>query len=69
MTHLHKDHTDGLRYFNKSEIIVSRSEFVNPYGAMEATFPKWFIPNLIAYITKLTQFLRTHMCLPNEKTF
>ena len=50
LTHLHKDHTDGLKYFNKSEIIVSRQEFVNPFGAMEATFPKWFIPNLIAYI-------------------
>ena len=49
LSHLHVDHTGGLKYFPKSEIIVSHQEFIKPYGAVEQTHPKWFHPHLVDY--------------------
>jgi len=49
LTHLHIDHTGGLKYFSKSEIIVSHQEFVKPYYAVEQTHPAWFRPHLVDY--------------------
>ena len=39
LTHLHIDHTDGLKNFPNSEIVVSRKEWENPYGAALKRFP------------------------------
>lgn len=47
LTHLHIDHTDGLKFFPKSEIIISNDEFKKPFGAVPCTFPSSFTPNLI----------------------
>jgi len=49
LTHLHLDHTDGLKYFPKSEILVSKIEWNHPFGAMPQTFPKWLRPNKIEF--------------------
>lgn len=52
LTHLQMDHTGGLRHFPNSEIIVSREEYIRPFGALELDFPTWFRPNLIGHFDK-----------------
>ncbi len=42
LTHLHLDHTDGLRFFTGAEIWVNKKEWNQPFGAVTSTFP----PNL-----------------------
>jgi glyoxylase-like metal-dependent hydrolase (beta-lactamase superfamily II) len=47
LTHLHLDHTDGLMFFPKQEIIVGDYEFNHPNGNMPSTYPSWFNPNKV----------------------
>lgn len=49
LTHMHLDHTDGLRFFPKQEIIVGDFEFNHPNNNMPSTFPSWFKPNKVKY--------------------
>ena len=49
LTHLHLDHTDGLQFFPKSEIIVGDVEYRNPATNMPSTYPGWFNPNKVKY--------------------
>lgn len=49
LTHLHGDHTDGLRFFKNREIIVNELEYKHPYGSLPSTYPKWFNPTLVNY--------------------
>lgn len=49
MTHLHLDHTDGIRHFPKTEIVVARSEFEHPYSNLPELYPAWFKPHLVDY--------------------
>jgi N-acyl homoserine lactone hydrolase len=49
LTHLHLDHTDGLKFFPKQEIIVGNFEFNNSKNNMPSTFPTWFKPNKVTY--------------------
>jgi len=49
LTHLHLDHTDGLQFFPKQEIIVGDHEFNHPNGNMPTTYPSWFNPNKVNY--------------------
>ncbi len=49
LTHLHLDHTDGLKFFPKQEIIVGDYEFNHPNNNMPSTFPSWFKPNKVKY--------------------
>jgi N-acyl homoserine lactone hydrolase len=49
LTHLHLDHTDGLQFFPKQEIIVGDFEFKHPNGNMPSTYPSWFKPNPVKY--------------------
>lgn len=49
LTHLHLDHTDGLRYFPKPEIIVADFEYRHPNTNMPSTYPDWFNPNRVKY--------------------
>src|SRR5277367_746213 len=39
LTHLHLDHTDGLKFFPKQEIIVGDLEYKHPTGNMPSTYP------------------------------
>jgi len=49
LTHLHLDHTDGLKFFKGSEIIVSELEHQHPNGNMPGTYPTWFKPNPVRF--------------------
>lgn len=49
LTHLHGDHTDGLKFFRGNEIIVLEDEFRKPYGNLPTTYPKWFSPELVNF--------------------
>jgi N-acyl homoserine lactone hydrolase len=49
LTHLHGDHTDGLKFFHGNEIIVNEAEYKKPYGNLPTTYPKWFKPTLINF--------------------
>ncbi|HLY72130.1 MAG TPA: N-acyl homoserine lactonase family protein [Puia sp.] len=49
LTHLHLDHTDGLKFFPKQEIIVGDHEFKHQKGNMPTTYPAWFKPNPVRY--------------------
>ena len=50
LTHLHGDHTDGLKFFPKNEIIVNEAEYRKPYGNVATTYPKWFNPVLVNFL-------------------
>jgi glyoxylase-like metal-dependent hydrolase (beta-lactamase superfamily II) len=50
MTHLHVDHTDGIKYFPYSEFLVSAVEMGKPFGVPLSSFPSWFIPRQIKYV-------------------
>ena len=49
LTHLHLDHTDGLKFFPKQEIMVGDMEFTRASGNMPTTYPPWFKPNKVNY--------------------
>jgi glyoxylase-like metal-dependent hydrolase (beta-lactamase superfamily II) len=49
LTHMHLDHTDGLKFFPKQEIIVGDFEFNHPNNNMPSTYPSWFKPNNVKY--------------------
>src|SRR5476651_810356 len=49
LTHLHLDHTDGLKFFPNTEIIVNQFEFEHPYANLPTTYPSWFKPHLVNY--------------------
>ncbi len=49
LTHLHLDHTDGLKFFKEAEIIVGEHEYKHPNGNMPTTYPSWFKPNPVLY--------------------
>jgi N-acyl homoserine lactone hydrolase len=49
LTHLHLDHTDGLKFFPKQEIMVGAIESKHPNNNMPSTFPSWFKPNKLVY--------------------
>lgn len=50
LTHLHGDHTDGLKFFPGNEIIVNEAEYRKPYGNLATTYPKWFNPALVSFL-------------------
>jgi len=49
MAHLHVDHTNGMRFFNKSEFFISKTELDKPYDVPLSTFPKWFKANNVVH--------------------
>jgi N-acyl homoserine lactone hydrolase len=67
LTHLHIDHTDGLKYFPKSEIVVSKQEWTKPYGAVPCTFPQWFRPCKITYTQNDKFFGHTYSLTKDER--
>ena len=48
-THLHLDHTDGIRFFPKADFIVNEYEYKHPYSNLPSTYPAWFKPNPVNY--------------------
>jgi len=49
LTHLHGDHTDGLKFFPTNEILVNELEHQHPYGNLPTTYPNWFAPTLFNF--------------------
>jgi N-acyl homoserine lactone hydrolase len=47
LTHLHFDHTDGIKYFSNTKIIVNKAEWEKPFGDLPKLYPLWFKPELI----------------------
>ena len=47
LTHLHFDHTDGIKHFPDSKIFVNKAEWGKPFGDLPALYPSWFKPELI----------------------
>ena len=47
LTHLHFDHTDGIRYFPNTKIMVNQAEWQKPFGDLPKLYPSWFKPELI----------------------
>ena len=56
LTHLHGDHTDGLKFFPGNEIIVNEAEYRKPYGNLATTYPKWFNPTLVNFLKDRVDF-------------
>jgi len=50
LTHLHADHTNGLRFFPGNEIIVHEDEYRKPYANLASTYPRWFNPTLVSFL-------------------
>jgi glyoxylase-like metal-dependent hydrolase (beta-lactamase superfamily II) len=48
LTHLHFDHTDGIKYFPNIKILVNKTEWEKPFGDLPKLYPAWFKPELIA---------------------
>lgn len=47
LTHLHIDHTDGLRHFANTPVLVNRAEANRPYNELPSLYPPTFTPTLI----------------------
>ncbi len=47
LTHLHIDHTDGLRHFPKTSVLLNRYEAAHPYNDLPKLYPPTFSPTLI----------------------
>ena len=56
LTHLHLDHTDGLRHFPKARIFVNKLEWEEPFGDLPKLYPEWFKPELIDLDEKYQNF-------------
>jgi glyoxylase-like metal-dependent hydrolase (beta-lactamase superfamily II) len=56
LTHLHGDHTDGLKFFPENEIIVNEAEYRKPYSNLPTTYPKWFNPTLVSLLKDRIDF-------------
>jgi N-acyl homoserine lactone hydrolase len=59
LTHLHGDHTDGLKFFPGNEIIVREAEYRKPYANLPTTYPKWFNPTLVNFLKDRIDFFDT----------
>ncbi|MDO6438589.1 N-acyl homoserine lactonase family protein [Cyclobacterium sp. 1_MG-2023] len=49
LTHLHIDHTDGIKDFKNVEFIVNEQEFKRPSGHIPELVPNWFKPKTVQY--------------------
>lgn len=47
LTHLHLDHTDGLKHFPENEILINKQEWDKPFGDLPKLYPSWFNPTKI----------------------
>lgn len=49
LTHLHIDHTDGIKDFKNVEILVNAEEFKKPNGHFPELVPNWFKPKTVHF--------------------
>lgn len=67
LTHLHGDHTDGIKFFPKNEIIVKEAEYRKPYGNLPTTYPKWFSPELVNFSKDRIDYFETAYSLTKSE--
>jgi len=60
MTHLHVDHTDGIRFFDKSEFFIPKIDWEKPFGVALSTFPKWFKGNQVIHEKSDLPYINNH---------
>ena len=60
LTHLHLDHADGLRHFPQTPVIVSKTEWLRPFGDLPKLYPSWFKPVLVELNEKYEPFDRAY---------
>jgi glyoxylase-like metal-dependent hydrolase (beta-lactamase superfamily II) len=60
LTHLHFDHTDGLKHFPSTPILVNKLEWERPFGVLPELFPCWFKPSLFSLEHSLGTFQKAH---------
>ncbi len=60
LTHLHFDHTDGVKYFPSTEILVSKHEYEKPFGDLPKLYPPWFKPVLVELNERYMEFDKVH---------
>jgi len=66
LTHLHFDHTDGLKYFPNTPIFVARPEWEHPFGALPKLYPSWFKPSLLELDRSYGAFTKACFLTPSE---
>ena len=49
LTHLHIDHTGGIKDFKNVEFILNECEYKNPSGHFSELVPNWFKPKTVNY--------------------
>jgi len=67
LTHLHGDHTDGIKFFPATEIIVHESEYRKPYGNLPTTYPSWFNPTLANFSKDRVDIFDSAYALTNSE--
>jgi len=66
LTHLHFDHTDGVKHFPSTPILVSRDEWAKPFGDLPKLYPAWFKPTLVDLTEQYDVFKKAY-CITQAK--
>lgn len=60
LTHLHFDHTDGLKHFPGTRVLVGDLEWKKPYGTLRRLWPQGFQPVAVPLDCPYEMFERTY---------
>jgi glyoxylase-like metal-dependent hydrolase (beta-lactamase superfamily II) len=66
LTHLHFDHTDGLRHFPGTRVLVGDLEWKKPHGALKRLWPPGFHPVTVPLDCPYEMFERTYALTGSE---
>jgi glyoxylase-like metal-dependent hydrolase (beta-lactamase superfamily II) len=69
LTHLHGDHTDGLKFFPTNDILVNELEHRHSYGNLPITYPKWFKPTLLNFSKDRVDIFNEGYSIKNVKIY
>lgn len=60
LTHLHFDHSDGVKYFPSTPVMISKDEWNKPFGDLPQLYPTWFRPVLLEMNEPYNVFNKAH---------
>lgn len=66
LTHLHFDHTDGLKHFPGTQVLIGALEWQKPYGALKRLWPPDFQPVTVPLDCPYEMFERTYALTGSE---